>query len=202
MNMEFDFAYTVDDMSHYLKALPEVTRRIPAEKAPSAKFRYRALIGWVIILAIAVVLFIIFHDDKPPQPAPPAKTFGQFIGPYVPFVFIFLVFWIYFLRKLSSPAQRAFEQDPSLADMRHVTISDDGISVQLPTHTLFMTWKHFFYFAETDKLFILMITRQMSFFLPKRVFLSPELQAEFRTFAHTQLPRPTGGFPVEPGPAL
>jgi hypothetical protein len=79
-----------------------------------------------------------------------------------------------------------------------MTLIDEGISVQATTSSTFMMWTHFIFFAETESLFVLMISRRIGYLLPKRAFPSADPINEFRAFAQAHVGNAPTGFPVQP----
>jgi len=205
VHIELEYSLSPDDYHAFLRAYSKVSKQMPAANQP---YRFsRSMLGWVLILAISVMIFVVFHKEGPVRapavaPAAPPAAGGPASSVWknvLPYIIVFVVIWFFFVRlRLGKGGVRQFfKQNPTLADPRRVVIADDGISIQTQTNTNTMAWTHFTFFAETKEFFLLFETNRSAHLLPKRSFPSPDAIASFRAFAQASVGNQPIGFPVQ-----
>jgi hypothetical protein len=199
MHIELQFGYTVDDIVSYRNSFAGIAKALSPEPQRRARLA-RILLGWGLILAAAILLFVVFHDEKPaPAPGPASQPAGHpWYMPLLPYGIIFLLIWFVLLPWLrkKSIVKDLFKSDPTMSQPRRVVISEEGVLVEFPTNTTVTKWTHFIHFAETPELMLLVINRQMAFVLPKRVFASEDQINELRSFAQAHAAT-MKGYPIE-----
>jgi len=201
MRIEIDYSLTVDEVHEFQRAFPKIVKALPRVN----KVRISgSMWGWIIILAAAIMMSMLLENVREPAPVPAAPVsdhpLRNMIWDILPYALVFVVIWVYFLRTQYSKAaaKKTIENDPMLAERQHITFADEGLNMQGPTTSTFSVWTHYIHFAETENLFVLLITRQTAQIFPKRAFASQAEQDEFRGFAQAHVGNTPIGFPVQP----
>jgi hypothetical protein len=171
----------------------------------------KGLLGWVLFIALAVMLFLLLNKPKSPAPAaaaPPPPGAGQgtnlwqIVMPLVPWLLIFGFIWFFVFRQLRGRYyggyQRTWEQTPWVHRPQSVTIDESGLTFTEPTAERRLSWDHFLRFTETKNLFLLFNAEYSADLIPKRIFATAAQTDEFRALLARHVSPPTGAFPVVP----
>jgi preprotein translocase subunit YajC len=163
----------------------------------------KGLIGWVLFVALAVMLFMFMN--KPPRaggsatPAssPPADPMSILI-PCIPWLLFFGFIWFFIFRQVRRRYRQVYEQTPALHRPQTITISENGLTFADATAERRLTWDHYVSFTETQNLFLLFTNGYTGDFVPKRIFATPAEVDAFRGLLKRRVNPPTGGFPITP----
>ncbi len=199
MQIELQFSLTPEDYMEFQRATVKRVKRM-ARRSMS-----RSMVGWVVIMAVAVFFFVVFHKDRAPAtpapaPAPSQNLLGAIVLNFLPYFAVFVFIWIFFLSQLR-PAKRIrqqFKDSPELGEARRAVASAENFTMYRSTSTTIMAWSHFPFFTETANLFLLYENQAQAYIVPKRAFTSPVDAGEFRAFVQAHVGNQPGGFPVLP----
>jgi YcxB-like protein len=179
----------------------------------------RGLIGWVLFISLAVLIFLAMQRSKRTPLALPNR------GPLPPIVatdpdldsrtletgavaLIVIVPGIAAPIGLLCVLQRVNrlqkrERNRSLVGPTTLHASERGICFVTQRHRVYQRWSAFEKFLEGERLFLLYENNSVFRMVPKRAFASPEDLQRFVALLLEHVPnvliaRPAGGFPVQP----
>jgi hypothetical protein len=171
-----------------------------AQKRAAGGGRWRSVLGWVLFIGLAAILFMLLNK-RSPAPRPPsaqAQDPWKLVLPLIPWLLIFGFIWFFVFRQVRSRHRKAWEQTPGMHRPRTVTIDETGLSFTEPTSQSRVNWDHFVRFAETKNLFLLFDSEVSAELIPKRIFQATAQVDEFRALLARHVSPPTGAFPVLP----
>jgi hypothetical protein len=167
------------------------------------------MVGWILILVVAIVIFVIFHKDKSAPAAPPAVAPGPapnlFLTIFLnilPYSLIFFFIWFFFLRQIRKNliTAKQYDNDPFHLQERTVELLETGIRVSLPHERHDFDWMAYQRIVVGETLLLLYTGTQMYQIVPRRAFVSNEQLEEFVRAVQTHVPdRRAGAFPVITG---
>jgi len=191
MNLTIQFQYTFEEYT-------EGVRAISAHAIKSAKGG-RSILGWILFVGLAVMLFFMLQNGRKDAPAPPPSTPGDKRRYYPLLILGFLIFiglLAFFGRKKQE--RKAFEQRAELHRLRTVHFSEDGVTHDDRVSQSRTSWQGFIKFGETTNVFLLYHSDVAAIIIPKRAFLTPAAADEFRILAQSQISPARSAFPVLP----
>ncbi len=104
-------------------------------------------------------------------------------------MFLISVMWLFFGRPWwRSAGRRAFSNRPELQQEYAVRVDDQGIRFEGAISSFGWTWPAFTGSAESEKVFLVFVSRSAFAILPKRIF-GPGEADQFREILRQKLPR-------------
>ncbi len=104
-------------------------------------------------------------------------------------MFLISVMWLFLGRPWwRSAGRRAFSNRPELQQEYVVHVDEQGIRFDGPISSFGWTWPAFTGFAESEKVFLVFVSRWAFAILPKRIFGAREAD-QFREILRQNLPR-------------
>jgi hypothetical protein len=198
VNINLQFTLNADDLTEFQRSFANISKGVPR---PDHRARGQIMVvGWVLVLTIAVGLFFIMRNDPRPATVPASRStpMGMIVS-VLQFVFLGFIIWFFVIRLLFSKSvgKRMLRKNPQLAERQEFTLAEQNITSRTATSTTTTQWSHFVHLAETKSLFVLLSGGQVSLMLPKRAFASPQEIDEFRGFAQAHIGNTPIGFPVQ-----
>jgi hypothetical protein len=196
--MRIEYQMTPEDVTEALRWRAPEQRR---------KFR-RGVAGWVVFFVGAALLFLWLKDASPPvRPGPnaprPTNFMTDILLPLVPWVLILLFIWFFVFRNLSAGQRKVWENNPGFQQVQTFDMSEEGVRVVNPLSETLYRWNAFIGWAETERLFLLLLPNRARVLVPKRAIGDDAEQQRFRAFVNARACEPTGAFPVvAPKPVL
>ena len=193
MNIHLRFSVTADDYVEFHREMERLAKMTATGREPP-KPAFTKL-TWVLVATLGAILYLGLGATAAMQGldtgAFSVRTIVSILcgGGLIALYVMRRRFWEWIIRQ-------AAKRDLSLAVKQEVTLRDTGIETRSETMTTNQAWNHFTGFAETQGLFLLMVTNNSGQLLPKRAFESPEEMEEFRGFALARVGREVIGFPV------
>jgi hypothetical protein len=182
--IHIEFQYAPTDLPEAMKAV-----RVRLRKN-ALKFR-RGLIGWIVFVVLAIVLFSFLNRHQstssvaPPPPPPSSNsTIGDVILPLLPWALIFCSVWFVVFRGLRARSTKM--SGVFLEKSQSMVADDSGVIWTEPMTRTEYRWEAFYGFDETPNLFLLYTsdakgTDFLRFHVvPKRSFPVPMLCDQFR----------------------
>jgi hypothetical protein len=185
-------------------ALPPNGFQVWNTQAATKRFG-RSLLGWVLILVVAIVIFVVFHKEPPPAPAPVAPPVTPVPEGWLPlllnvgpWMLIFVAFWFFFYRGLKRQRKnRKMFNEESLRQERTLEVTETGIRISVPTARFEFDWLAFQRVVETQNLFMLYRYPLEYQVVPKRAFAGEAELGAFRALLQEHIgSRQVGAFPV------
>jgi len=201
LNTILHFTLTYEDFAEFQKIHGQLEKKRSTSLTIS-----RGMLGWLLVLAVLVLLFVIFNHEE--QLAPPTGPRVPTTGParsllltwlinLVPWGLIALVVWFFFIRKFRGAARQSWDANVSeLTQPRTAEITPDYIRFSMPTTIIEQKWTGFRRLAEGPTIFAVYTGPTAAHIIPKRAFASPNDIAAFRGLAQSLILEATGGFPV------
>ena len=172
----------------------------------SGESGWASVAGWVFILSVFVLIYVLYHDSAPvhtrraapggaPSVARPVSP-EQWLSAAVPWVIagavVTMVIWRMRQRAATSRGEMA-------AKMGYQTIelTQETVTVTTAYSRTEHQWLAFTRFCESANLFVLYLGDNLGHVIPKRAFASPADADEFRALATANIQPMTHGFPVE-----
>jgi len=104
-------------------------------------------------------------------------------------MFLVSLMWLFFGRPWwRSAGRRAFSNRPELQQEYVVHVDEQGIRFEGPISSFGWTWPAFTGFAESEKIFLVFVSRYAFAILPKRIFGAGEAD-QFREVLRQKFPR-------------
>jgi YcxB-like protein len=181
----------------------------------------RAISAWIMIFALLGVLYLLSRMAPPSRvpsarPAPTGSVNGEPAGPELPFVailcltlapsLVMLLLSAVLARRLQ--IQQYTQGQPQLFDPKSLEFNEAGVVITSETTENRLRWPAIIKFAESEHLFLLYISEIMFHMVPKRAMAEAGQLEAFVAALTTHvprgvlLPRPAGGFPVQPIPVI
>jgi hypothetical protein len=191
--MRFEFSYTLDD----LRELRRVHRK---SGLGSSTARRRALIGWIVFIALAVLLIFVLRSEPLPAratrtvapPPPPADLWSSYFPWFI--AACVLIVWAFMYRRLLT-------KNPALHKVQTLEILPDALTLASGPTSSRWEWPAFDQFAETPASFFVHVNGSNNWvLLPKRAIVPPNSESEIRGIFETNIRASVGAFPVVPLP--
>ncbi|HVX87209.1 MAG TPA: YcxB family protein [Phycisphaerae bacterium] len=200
MDQTCHFTLTPQDATEFLRHFQQAIKTFPVLPGqPSGRKRSTNLIGWTIILALALLIFVLLHKHHTPPAvhSVPAESPAFFESPSL-YIAIFVVsFLVIFIRiRYFQNGKKLFQKFPDLGQPQVLRATDDFIAITSPTAENRYTWPHFAHFFETPRLFILFNSSKAAHLLPKRAFPDDDALNQFRALAQSRITKAPAAFPV------
>lgn len=222
--MQVSFALTYEDLEESLQTHLKTEKDVPslspgstvapntmavvkpAEARGAVKFS-RSMLGWLLILGMAILLFVLFHKE-PGGPrgagggavaAPEEGVFFRTLVNLLPYALIFAFIYLGFLRrtKQSKKARDRYNSDPFHLQERTLELLQSGIRISAPNERHEFDWLGYQRVVESEHLILLYTGPLMFQVLPKRAFAAPEELHAFLRIVREKVPdRRAGAFPV------
>ena len=107
----------------------------------------------------------------------------EILSTYLPFT-AFMLLWPLLLRFQIWNGWRSYR---AIQGTITYEIHDDGVSVKTKGSDSFVKWETFTKSTETRNLFLLHISRQIRYVIPKRAFINPAQAEEFRDIVRRKI---------------
>jgi magnesium-transporting ATPase (P-type) len=197
VQIRLEFQYTWDELKEAQKA--------HAKKATRGGGR-SGLLGWLLFILLAMLLFMIQMGKRGPAAAPPfapapaPRTWADWYDAYkmIIWVGLFVVMFIFFFVRALRDARKRFEREPAAHRLQTVEITEGGLSQSTHTSSTQYKWDAFIRQLETPNVFILYLTEATFLLLPKRAFPGQAEIDAFREFVSRVVSPPQHAFPVLP----
>jgi len=122
--MQLEFSYTQNDLRQALAWRP-----YPGLGRVSLR---RGLTGWIIFVAVALVLFFWLRQSQPSpvRPAMPQRTeVRQWIVALLPVLLILLGIWFVFVRRIREASRKLWESSPVFQLPHTIQVEENGVRV-------------------------------------------------------------------------
>ncbi|MEA2734834.1 MAG: YcxB-like protein [Humisphaera sp.] len=201
MNHRADYHVTFEE---FKEAVDGINANLQKRSGLGAAPFSRGLFGWVLFVAVAVMLFMLLNQRKSPPAAaaPPGARPGadlwSVLVPLLPWLLIFGVIWFFVFRYMRRRYLKTWEDTRWIHRPQSMTIDESGLTFTEPTAARRLSWDHFVRFGETENLFLLFSSEYSAEFIPKRIFATAAEADQFRALLARHVSPPTGAFPVVP----
>jgi hypothetical protein len=159
----------------------------------------RGLVGWILFLGLAILLFFLVSNNKPaiasPAPPPPPTPNRLSLGD-IGFILGMVLCVVGYLRLRAMDWRKANRWN----GQKRYWFSPQGVAEQRPGREEFRAWGAFIGFEESKKVFVLRTQPTRGMIFPKRLFAGEEERDQFRDLLRQNIARraiPVDvGFPV------
>ena len=193
--MRLEFTYTPEDLAEAAKALGKATPVLTRGKA------IRGAFGWLLFVALAVMLFRLLSGRNARQPGPataPREDVLTSILPYLPWLLIFGLVCFLVYRSFRARYKRLLAESPELQQIQTLEADEEGLRMSAGAMATTWKWAGFTGVIDTPNLILLQTSNKAALAIPKRAAADQnELQELQRLFA-SRISAPTGAFPVLP----
>jgi hypothetical protein len=198
VHIRLEFQYTWDELKEAQKG--------HANKRTRVGGRSRGLLGWLMFILLAILLFIIQSGKRHPTTGPPLipaaapRTWADWYDYYkvVLWVGLFVAAFVFFFVRALRDARKRFEREPAAHRLQTIEITEGGLSQSTHASSTQYKWEAFTRQVETPNLFLLYLTEVTFLLLPKRAFASKDEIDAFRELATSVVNPPERAFPVLP----
>ncbi len=157
----------------------------------------RGIFGWVLFVALMVMLFIFLNRNSPkPATTQPTIDVSETLLDLVPWLLIFFFIWFVIFRILrGGVSKRQWNSTPAFQLHKRLVADDDHVAIDDVETSLTMKWSAIKKFSETANLFLLFIGDYNYYIVPRRAF-TPLTEVEFRRLLAQKIQPQTKAFPV------
>jgi hypothetical protein len=193
-HLEFQYAY--EDLKEARQAHADRTKK---RSKPTRRF---SLLGWVLFLGLAVMLFFVLKGNvhsKQRAPRPPMSAW-ELYEQFKVLVWLggFGVLWaaVYVWAKWA--LRRQFEREPTWHAAQRLDVTPEGVTHASATARTQYSWDAFRAFGESANLFLMYTGEAFFVVVPKRAFRDQADADAFREFCKRLISPPQRAFPVLP----
>lgn len=177
-----------------------------AEKVGGGKKSGAAMLGWVLIVSIFVLMFVMFHQSAPVGARPAAVVVApRAAGPDAlrelllqlsPWILIGgMVGWSIWRGRRRLAMNRA--EMAAKMGYQTIEVTEAGVTMTTAYTRTQCEWLAFGRFCESENLFVLYLSNNTAYVMPKRALGSAADGEALRALAAGKIQPMTHGFPVE-----
>ena len=162
--------------------------RTPKAGQSNSKIWLYVVVGIVAFLGFLYYLdssaVVVEGEEEQPSYLQPILSWLLMLG-------LIAISWIFIMRRLTKSAKIKPQDHETVLGMREMTFSDDRIESKGATVESNYRWEAIKKWEQTMNLYLLYITENSAFIVPKRIFQSTEQAAEFEQMLRRKLPNLT-----------